>query len=70
MAHLTCQLDWAKGSWVQHKEYACQCWRRKGQEDIPEKGLVTRSTVLAWEIPWTEEPSRLKSGGRKESDPT
>ena len=27
-----------------------------GQEDPPEKGMVTHSSILAWEIPWTEEP--------------
>ena len=36
-----------------------------------EKEIVTRSSVLAWEIPWTEEPGRLQStGSRKESDAT
>ena len=34
-----------------------------------EKGMATHSSVLAWEIPWTEEPGRLYSPwGRKESD--
>ena len=27
-----------------------------GQEDPPEKETVTHSSILAWEIPWTEEP--------------
>ena len=27
-----------------------------GQEDPLEKGMTTHSSVLAWEIPWTEEP--------------
>ena len=27
-----------------------------GQEDPLEKGMVTHSSILAWEIPWTEEP--------------
>ena len=27
-----------------------------GQEDPPEKEMATHSSVLAWEIPWTEEP--------------
>ena len=30
-----------------------------GQEDPLEKGMVTHSSVLAWRIPRTEEPSRL-----------
>ena len=30
-----------------------------GQEGPLEKGMVTHSGVLAWEIPWAEEPGRL-----------
>ena len=33
------------------------------QEDSLEKGMATHSIVLAWEIPWTEEPGRLQSMG-------
>ena len=32
-----------------------------GWEDSLEKGLATHSSILAWEIPWTEEPGRLQS---------
>ena len=32
-----------------------------GQEDPLEKGMDTHSSILAWRIPWTEEPGRLKS---------
>ena len=31
------------------------------QEDPLEKGMVSHSSILAWEIPWTEEPGGLKS---------
>ena len=34
-----------------------------GQEDPLEEGMATHSSVLAWEIPWTEEPGRLQSMG-------
>ena len=34
-----------------------------GQEDPPEKGAATHSSILAWRIPWTEEPGRLQSMG-------
>ena len=34
-----------------------------GQEEPLDKGMVTHSSVLAWKIPWTEEPSRLQSMG-------
>ena len=39
-------------------------------EDSLEKGVATHPSILAWEIPWTEEPSGLQSKGRKESDTT
>ena len=32
-----------------------------GREDLLEKEMVTHSSILAWEIPWTEEPGRLWS---------
>ena len=32
-----------------------------GQEDPQEEGTETRSSILAWRIPWTEEPGRLQS---------
>ena len=38
-----------------------------GQEDAQEKGMPTHPSVLAWRIPWTEEPSPQ---GHKESDTT
>ena len=34
-----------------------------GQEDPLEKGMATHSSILAWEIPWTEERRRLRSMG-------
>ena len=32
--------------------------------------MATHSSILAWRIPWTEEPGGLQSTGRKESDTT
>ena len=34
-----------------------------GQEDPLEEEVATHSSILAWEIPWTEEPGRLQSMG-------
>ena len=34
-----------------------------GQEDPLEESIATHSSVLAWRIPWTEEPGGLQSGG-------
>ena len=33
------------------------------REDPLEKGMATRPSILAWKIPWTEEPGRLQSMG-------
>ena len=40
------------------------------QEDPLEKEMPTHSSILAWEIPWTEEPGRLLSKGSQELDVT
>ena len=37
--------------------------RSLGQEDPLEKDMAIHSSVLAWRIPWTEEPGRLQSTG-------
>ena len=34
-----------------------------GQEDPLEKGMATHSSILAWRIPWVEDPGRLQSVG-------
>ena len=39
-----------------------------GQEGPLEKEMATHSSILAWRIPWTEEPDRLQSSGSQESD--
>ena len=41
-----------------------------GWEDPLQKGMATHSSILAWTIPWTEEPGRLQSMGLQESDTT
>ena len=38
-----------------------------GWEDPLEKEMVTHSSILAWEIPWTEEPGGLQSMGSRKS---
>ena len=37
--------------------------RSLGREDLLEKEMATHSSILAWKIPWTEEPGRLQSMG-------
>ena len=41
-----------------------------GREDLLEKEIANHSHMLAWKIPWTEEPGRLQSKGSKELDTT
>ena len=41
-----------------------------GLEDPLEKEMATHSSILTWEIPWTEEPGGLQSVGSQESDTT
>ena len=52
------------------KESACRCRRHKsrgvrstGGEDPTEEGIATHSSILAWRIPWVEEPGGLQSIG-------
>jgi len=40
------------------------------QEDPLEKGMATHSSILAWRIPWTEEPDGLQSMGSERADTT
>ena len=48
-----------------------ETWVRPlGQEDPLEKEMATHSSILAWKIPWTEEPGQLQSMDHKESDMT
>ena len=62
-------LGYGLPRWLSGKESACQCRRCKrwvwslGQEDPLEEGMATQSSILAWRIPWTEEPGRLQSIG-------
>ena len=39
--------------------------RSLGREDLLEKGMATHSSILAWRIPWTEEPGGLQSMGSR-----
>ena len=46
-----------------------QIWSLGGEDPL-EKEMPTHSSILAWRIPWTEEPGGLQSTGYKESDTT
>ena len=41
-----------------------ETWVRSlGREDLLEEAMATHSNILAWKIPWTEEPGELQSVG-------
>ena len=49
---------------VKHLPTVWETWVRSlGQEDPLEKEMATHSSILAWKIPWTEEPGGLQSMG-------
>ena len=48
------------GSVVKNSPAMQKMWVQSlGQEDPPEKEMATHSSILTWEIPWTEEPGGL-----------
>ena len=52
--------------WLSGKESACQAGDEgsiPGSRRSPAEGMATRSSVLAWDIPWTEEYGGLQSMG-------
>ena len=59
MAQMVKNLPAVQKTWVQSL----------GQEDPLEKGMATHSSILTWEILWTEEPG-YSPWGLKELDPT
>ena len=49
---------------VKHLPTMQETWVQSlGQEDLLEKEMAIHSSILAWKIPWTEEPGRLQSMG-------
>ena len=44
--------------------------RSLGQEDPLEERIATHSSILAWRIPWIEEPAGYSPWGSRESDTT
>ena len=53
--------------WLSGKEPACQSRMSLGWEDSLEKEMAIHSSILAWEIPWTEKPGGLWSLGSQKS---
>ena len=53
VAQMVKRLSMMRETWVQSL----------GWEDLLEKEMAAHSSILAWKIPWTEEPGRLQSMG-------
>ena len=52
--------------WIKNLSAMQETWDRSlGWEDPLEEGMATHSSILAWEIPSTEEPGRLQSAAAK-----
>ena len=49
------------------KELECQCRRHKDVGSVPESGRPPQFSILAWRIPWTQEPVRYSPWGHRES---
>ena len=61
---LECQLGFPGGSVVKNLPAMQETRVRSlGREDPLEKEMATHSSILAWRIPWIEEPDRLQSMG-------
>ena len=57
--------------WNSGEKSAKETWVQSLDPKTPlEEEMATHSSILAWRIAWTEEPGRLQSKGRKESDIT
>ena len=52
--------------WLGGQESTCQ--RRRCEEEPLEQGMAPHSRILAWIIPWTEEPGGLQSTGSHRHD--
>ena len=56
---------------VKHLPAMQEAWVQFLGGEVPlEKGMATHSSILAWRIPWTEEPGRLQVMGSQESNMT
>ena len=55
---------------ILHNCNAGDCVQSLGQEDTLEKWMATHSRILAWKIPWTEDPGSYSPWGHKELDTT
>ena len=62
-------LVWEWGRWLRGQESACRDTGDRvpspGREDAPQEGTAAHCSVLAWRVPWTQEPGGLQSVGSR-----
>ena len=66
-------ISWGLPKWLSGKESTCSAGDMGsifGQEDLLEKEMATYCSILAWKVPWTEEPGGLQSMRSQELDMT
>ena len=66
-------ISWGLPKWLSGKESTCNAGDMGsilGQEDLLEKEMATYCSILAWKVPWTEEPGGLQSMQSQELDMT
>ena len=64
-------LGFSSGTEVKNSPIVQGMWVQPlGQEDPLEKEIATHTSILTWEIPWTQEPRGLQSIGLQELDTT
>lgn len=65
--------SWRLLKWLSGKESTCNAGDMGsilGREDLLEKEMATYCSILAWKVPWTEEPDGLQSMRSQELDMT
>ena len=63
---IKCQMSSLVSQMIENLPVIQETWvQSRGQEDPLKKGMATHTSVVAWRIPWTEEPGRLQSMGSK-----
>ena len=61
------EAQWVKNLPAMQKMQEMQV-QSLGWEDPPDQGMATHSSILAWTIPWTEEPDGLQSIGLQKAE--
>ena len=72
LSKMELELDYQRNretQMVKHLPTMQETWVQSlGQEDLLEKEMATHSSILAWRIPWMEDPGGYSPWGHKESD--